>query len=87
MATELVAGAISSPSFDDLTELMPANPHITYTSQSNGYLWIDLDRAALTSEIYGMRNPAGSTRVTPDSQSGVEARHVIESGRPGAHRM
>jgi alkaline phosphatase D len=84
VATELVAGAISSPSFDDLTEFFPANPHITYTSQSNGYLWIDLDRTALTSEIHGMRNPAGSPRVTPDSQPVVEARHVIENGRPGA---
>jgi alkaline phosphatase D len=84
VATELVAGAISSPSFDDLTGLMPANPHLRYTSQSNGYLWIDLDRTALTSEIHGMRNPAGSTRVTPDSRPVVEARHVVENGRPGA---
>jgi alkaline phosphatase D len=84
LATELVAGAISSSAFDDYNEFIPANPHVRFASDRNGYLLLDLRRDEMEVEVRGMRKLRDDTWVVPESEPYTVARFAVERGQAGA---
>ena len=84
IATELVAGAISSPSFDTTLGAVANNPHLRFASERNGYTWVNLNPERLSAEVRSMYPPDGIRHVTPDSDCHVEARIEVLDGRAGA---
>ncbi|MGX7669335.1 alkaline phosphatase D family protein [Plantactinospora sp. DSM 117369] len=84
VATEFVAGAISSPSFGTTTGAADHNPHLRFGSERNGYLSVRLTPERMETEVRSMYPPEGVRYVTPDAECRTEARFVVLDGRPGA---